>query len=147
MLPLCKSFLTRATACGHSCPASPVLGWVAQSVQRLATGWAVRGSNLSEGEIFRTCPDQPRGPPSLLYNGYRVFPGGKERPGHDADPLTSSQCRGHERIELYLYSPYGPYSLYRASVPVQGCNLPLSPVLFSHRIASVVSHYRQKQKL
>ena len=28
-------------------------------------------------------------------------------------------------VELYLYSPYGPYSLYRASVPVQGCTLPL----------------------
>ena len=26
-------------------------------------------------EIFRTCPDQSWGPPSLLYNGYRVFPG------------------------------------------------------------------------
>jgi len=25
--------------------------------------------------------------PSLLYNWYRVFPGGKERPGRDADPL------------------------------------------------------------
>ena len=24
-------------------------------------------------------------------------------------------------VELYLYSPYGPYGLYRASVPVQGC--------------------------
>ena len=29
------------------------------------------------GEIFRTCPDRPWGPPSLLYNRYRVFPGGK----------------------------------------------------------------------
>ena len=29
------------------------------------------------------------------------------------------------RVELCLYSPYGPYSLYRASVPVQGCTLPL----------------------
>jgi len=38
------------------------------------------------GEIFRTCRDRPWGPPSLLYNGYRVFPGGKERPGRDADP-------------------------------------------------------------
>jgi len=35
------------------------------------------------------------------------------------------QCRGQERVELYLYSPYGPYGLYRASVPVQGCTLPL----------------------
>jgi hypothetical protein len=29
------------------------------------------------GEIFRTYPDRLRGPPSLLYNGYRLFPGGK----------------------------------------------------------------------
>ena len=43
----------------------------------LATGWAVRGSNPGGGEIFRTRPDRPSGPPSLLYNGYRVSPGGK----------------------------------------------------------------------
>jgi len=30
---------------------------------------------------------------------------------------------GHERVELYLYSPYGPYGLYRALVPVQECTL------------------------
>ena len=29
-------------------------------------------------------------------------------------------------VELYLYSPYGQYGLYRASVPVQGCTLPYS---------------------
>ena len=28
-------------------------------------------------------------------------------------------------VELYLYSPYGPYGLYRVSVPVQGFTLPL----------------------
>jgi hypothetical protein len=28
-------------------------------------------------------------------------------------------------VELYLYSLYGPYGLYRASVSVQGCTLPL----------------------
>ena len=27
-------------------------------------------------EIFCTCPDRLWGPPSLLFNGYRVFPGG-----------------------------------------------------------------------
>jgi len=37
------------------------------------------------GEIFHTCPDRPWGPPSLLYNGYRVFPGGKERTGRDVE--------------------------------------------------------------
>jgi len=28
------------------------------------------------GEILRTRPDRPWGPPNLLYNGYQVFPGG-----------------------------------------------------------------------
>ena len=28
-------------------------------------------------------------------------------------------------VELYLYCPYGQYGLYRASVLVQGCTLPL----------------------
>ena len=43
----------------------------------LATGWTVRGSNPGGGEIFGTRPDRPWGLPSLLYNGYRVIPGGK----------------------------------------------------------------------
>ena len=71
-------------------------------------------------EIFRTCPNQPWDPPSLLYNGSGSFPGGKKRPGRDADPSPPSSAVGHERVELYFYSPYGPYGLYRASVPVQG---------------------------
>ena len=39
--------------------------------------WSVRGSNPGGGEIFSTRSDRPWGPPSLLYNGYRVIPGGK----------------------------------------------------------------------
>jgi hypothetical protein len=35
------------------------------------------GSNPGGGKIFHTRPDQPWGPPSLLYNGYWVFPRGK----------------------------------------------------------------------
>ena len=69
-----------------------VVGRIAQLVQRLATGWTVRGSNPGGGNIFRTCPDLPWGPPSLLHNGYQVFPGGKERPGRDADPSPSSSA-------------------------------------------------------
>ena len=40
---------------------------------------------------------------------------------------VQSQClyNGALYLYLYLYSPYGPYSLYRASVPVQRCTLPL----------------------
>jgi len=50
--------------------------------------------------------------------------GGKEQSGRDADPSPPFSAVGNERVELYLYSPYGPYGLYRASVPVQGCTLP-----------------------
>jgi hypothetical protein len=91
----------------------------------MATGWTVRGLNPGGGEIFRIYPDWPWSPPSLLYSGYRVFPRGKEPPGHEADPSPPSSAIGHERVELYLYSLYGPYSLYGASVPVQWCTLPL----------------------
>ena len=34
----------------------------------------------------------PTSPPSLLYNGYRVFPGGKERPGRAAVPSPPSSA-------------------------------------------------------
>ena len=43
--------------------------------------------------------------PSLLYNGYRVFPGGKLRPGRDADPSPPSSAEVKNGVELYLYSP------------------------------------------
>jgi len=79
--------------------------------------------NPGGGEIFLTCPDRHWCPPSLLYNGCRVFPEGKERPRREGEPSLPSSAVGQERVELYLYSPYGAYGLYRASVPVQGCTL------------------------
>ena len=50
---------------------------IAQPVQRLITGWKVRGSDTDGGEIFRTRPDQARGSVSQLYNRYRLIPGVK----------------------------------------------------------------------
>jgi len=41
---------------------------------------------------------------------------GKERPGRDADPSPPSNAVGHERVELYLYSPYEPYGLYKGAL-------------------------------
>ena len=74
----------------------------------------------------------PRAHPASCTMGIGSFPVGKERPGRDADHSPPSNAVGHERVELYLYSPYGPYGLYRASVPVQRCTLPLpSPELES----------------
>jgi hypothetical protein len=60
-LPEAKPLTYYKTNCGE--------GWVME--------WTVQGSNPGSGEILRTRPDRPWGPPSLLYNGYRVSPWGK----------------------------------------------------------------------
>jgi hypothetical protein len=60
--------------------------------------------NHGGGEIFRTCPERPWGPPSLLYNGYRLFPGVKP-PGRGVDHPPSLSAEVKERVQLYLYSP------------------------------------------
>jgi len=64
------------------------------SVVGIATDYGLDGPGLNPGggEIFRTCPDRPWGPPSLVYNGYRVFPGSKVRPGRYADPSPPSSA-------------------------------------------------------
>ena len=49
------------------------------------------GSNPG-GPRFSVRPDRPWGPPSLLYNGYRVFPGGKVRPGCAVDHSPPSSA-------------------------------------------------------
>jgi hypothetical protein len=94
----------------------------------LATGWTIRGSNLGVGEIFRSRPDRPWGPPSLLYNGYlRSFPGVK-RPGRGVDHPPSSSAEVKERLELYPYSPSGP------SWPVLGRTLTFTLITPSRNV-------------
>jgi len=56
---------------------------------------------------------------------------------------TQSQClyNGALYLHLYLYSPYGPHGLYRASVPVQRCTLtlpiPLLPLWAARPVQSL----------
>jgi len=45
----------------------------------------------------------PRGPPSLLYNGYRIK---QEGCGVDYPPPSSTEVK--ERVEVYLHSPSRP---------------------------------------
>ena len=73
--------------------------------------------------IFRSRPDRPWGLPSLLYNGYRVFPGGRAD-GAWRWPSTSSSAEVKERVELFIYPPS------RSSWPLLGWNLPL-PLTFT----------------
>ena len=77
------------------------------SLVGIATAYGLDGPGIKSGggEIFRTCPDRSWGPPSLLCNGYRVFPGGNVRLVRDADPLPSYSAEVKNRIELQLYSP------------------------------------------
>ena len=85
-------------------PGSPVgiatdygLGW---SGDRIPVG----------GEIFRTCSDRYWGPPSLLYNGYRVFPGVKSGRGVTLTPypllvLWSRKSRAIPLLLIWAVRP------------------------------------------
>jgi len=63
--------------------------WVIE--EKIATDWTFR-DRIPVGTIFSARPDWPCGPPSLLYNGYPVFPGGKVRPERAADHSPTSSA-------------------------------------------------------
>ena len=57
------------------------------------------------GEIFRTRPDRPWGPPRLLYCGYRVIPGGRAiRAGVNRPPPPSAGFKKEARA-ITLHPP------------------------------------------
>jgi hypothetical protein len=66
-------------------------------------GWTVRESNPGGGEVFQIRPDRPCGPPSLMYNGYRVSASVVKRPGRCRDyPQPPPGAEVEERVQLYL---------------------------------------------
>ena len=120
------------------------------SVAGIATGYGLDGPGIESlwGRDFPHLSRPALGPTQPPVQWVPGLSRGKERPGRDADPSPRSSAFGHERIKLYLYSPYGPYGMYRASVPVQGCTLPLPfictlPVLFTMCVRiSIMSHIK-----
>jgi len=76
-------------------------------VLRFATGWTVRGSNSSGGEIFHSRSHRISGTPSVLYNGYLL-----SLPGYNGwavvlpPPPTRAEIK--ERVEIYVYALFGP---------------------------------------
>ena len=69
-------------------------------------GWTVR-DRIPVGTTFSAFPDRPWGPSSLLYNGYRVFPGGKVLPGRAADHSPPSSAAVMEEYS-YTSTHTGP---------------------------------------
>ena len=70
--------------------------------------------------------DRSWGQPSLLYNGYRVFPGGKEQPGRDADPSPPSSAVVMKGYSYTSTPPVGrtgytePQCLYKGALYFNG---------------------------
>ena len=66
------------------------------SVVGIVTLYGLDGPGIESrlgGEISRTSPDRPWGPPSLLYNGYRVSFLGLKRPGCGVDHSPHQEQR------------------------------------------------------
>jgi hypothetical protein len=63
----------------------------------------IQENMLVRGDIFRTRPNRPWGPPSLLTSRYWVsFPGDKAAEG-GVNLLPQFSTEVKERVELYLY--------------------------------------------
>ena len=77
----------------------------------IVAGYGLDGPGIESRWVEIICrPDRPWGPPSLRYNGYRVFPWGRKRPGRDADPSPPSSA------EIWKWSSDIPLLSLRAFV-------------------------------
>ena len=109
-------------------------------------GWTVWGFNLGGGaRFYASVQTGPGAHPASCTMGTGFFLGLKSGRGVKLTPHPLPVPRSRKSrailllplwavrplqslsactVELYLYSLYGPYGLYRASAPVQGCTLP-----------------------
>jgi hypothetical protein len=78
---------------------------IAQSVQRLAKGWTVRGSSPGGGGARFSALRLTQ--PHIRTMVTVSFPGVK-RTGRGVNHRPPSSAEVKERVELYLYSPSGP---------------------------------------
>jgi len=97
----------------------------------MTMGWTV-WDRIPVGTRFYAHPDRPWGPPSLLYNGYQVFPAGKVQPGRAANhsppssavvmeeqSYTSTHPVGHTGPvtgKLYLFFPVWIHGLITGQI-------------------------------
>ena len=92
----------------------------------IATGYGLDGPGIESRWPARFSAPVQTGPgahPASCTMGTGYFPGVNSGRGVTLTPHPLLVLWSTKGLELYLYSPYGPYSLYRASVPVQGGTL------------------------
>ena len=78
------------------------------SVVCIATAYRLDGPGIESRLGARFSAPVQTGPgaqPAYCTMGTGSFPGGKMRPGHDADPSLPYSAEVKNRVELYLYSP------------------------------------------
>jgi hypothetical protein len=129
----------------HSLPTYSMYTFVVMTHGIIATGYGLDGPRIESRWGARFSAPLQTGPeahPASCTMGTRSFPGVKSSRGVTLTPhplLVPWSRKGRAipllplwpvrpvqslsacTVELYLYSSYGPYGLYRASVPVQGC--------------------------
>ena len=84
------------------------VGW--DNVAGIVTGYGLDSPEFKPqgGEILGTRQDRPWGPPTILYNWYRVSVQGVKQPRAWGWPPTPSGAGVKEKVELYLYFLSGP---------------------------------------
>jgi hypothetical protein len=91
------------------------------SVVGIASGYGLDGPGIESLWGARFSASVQTGPgahPSSCTMGTGSIPWVNSGRSMTLNPQPLTSAVGHERVELYLYSHYGPYGLYRASVPV-----------------------------
>jgi hypothetical protein len=94
----------------------------------IATGYGLDGPGVEFRWGARFSAPVQTGPgahPASCTMGTRSFPGVKSGLGVTLTPHPLP-VPWSWRVGLYLYSPYGPFGLYRAPVPVRGCTVPFT---------------------
>jgi hypothetical protein len=108
--------------------------WGRDSSVGIATRSGLEGPGIESQWGARFSAPVQTGPPSLLYNGYRVFPGGKVA-GAWPWPPTPSSAEVKERLELYLYSPS------RSLWPFLGWTLTLLCIVDSYLVNCIANMF------
>jgi len=89
----------------------------------IATDYELDGPGIEsrwKARFSASVQTDPGAHPAFSAMGTGSFPWVKSGRGVTLIPHPLLVPLGHERVELYLYFPCGPYGLYRASVPVKG---------------------------